>query len=101
MIVIVVALLLVRHGWYWDGEQVHLHGMTGGGLRLGLVLALFSFVGFESATTLGSEPRNPLQTIPRAVIQSAILAGAFRNPSLTQRRASRPIMRFRPTWKSA
>jgi amino acid transporter len=40
-----------------------------------LVLALFSFVGFESATTLGSEARNPLTTIPRAVIQSAILAG--------------------------
>jgi amino acid transporter len=77
VIVIVVALLLVRHGWHWDGEQVDLHGMTGSGLRLGLVLALFSFVGFESATTLGSEARNPLQTIPRAVIQSAILSGAF------------------------
>jgi amino acid transporter len=77
VIVIVVALLLVRHGWHWDREQLHLHGMTGSGLRLGLVLALFSFVGFESATTLGSEARNPLKTIPRAVIQSAILAGAF------------------------
>src|SRR6266446_6275300 len=65
VIVVVVALLLVRHGWHWDGEQVHLHGMTGSGLRLGLVLALFSFVGFESATTLGSEARNPLKTIPR------------------------------------
>jgi amino acid transporter len=51
--------------------------MTGSGLRLGLVLALFSFVGFESATTLGSEARNPLRTIPRAVIQSALLAGAI------------------------
>jgi amino acid transporter len=51
--------------------------MTGSGLRLGLVLALFSFVGFESATTLGTEARNPLRTIPRAVIQSAVLAGAF------------------------
>ena len=74
---IVVVLLLVRHGWHWDWEQLHLRGMTGSGLRLGLVLALFSFVGFESATTLGSEARNPLKTIPRAVIQSAILAGAF------------------------
>src|ERR1700683_985916 len=77
VIVIVVALLLLRHGWHADREQLHLHGMTGSGLRLGLVLALFSFVGFESATTLGSEARNPLKTIPRAVIQSAILAGAF------------------------
>ncbi len=77
VIVIVVVLLLVRHGWHWDWEQLRLHGMTGSGLRLGLVLALFSFVGFESATTLGSEARNPLKTIPRAVVQSAVLAGAF------------------------
>lgn len=77
VIVIVVALLLIRHGWHLDGAQIHLRGMTGSGLRLGLVLALFSFVGFESATTLGAEARNPLQTIPRAVIQSAVLAGAF------------------------
>jgi amino acid transporter len=77
VILIVVVLLLVRQGFHWDLKQVHLHGMTGSGLRLGLVLALFSFVGFESATTLGSEARNPLKTIPRAVIQSAILAGAF------------------------
>jgi amino acid transporter len=77
VIVILVALLLVRNGWHVDEEQLHLRGMTGSGLRLGLVLALFSFVGFESATTLGSEARNPLHTIPRAVIQSAVLAGAF------------------------
>jgi len=77
VIVIVVVLLLFHHGWHWDQDELHLRGMTGSGLRLGLVLALFSFVGFESATTLGSEARNPLKTIPRAVIQSAVLAGAF------------------------
>jgi amino acid transporter len=77
VIVVVVALLLLRQGWHWDLEQIHLREMTGSGLRLGLVLALFSFVGFESATTLGSESRNPLKTIPRAVIQSAALAGVF------------------------
>lgn len=77
LIVILVALVLLRHGAHLDRIQLHLTGVTGSGLRLGLVLALFSFVGFESATTLGSEARNPLTTIPRAVIQSAVLAGAF------------------------
>jgi amino acid transporter len=77
VIVVVVALLLMRHGWHWDWDELHLRGVTGSGLRLGLVLALFSFVGFESATTLGSEAHNPLKTIPRAVILSSILAGAF------------------------
>jgi amino acid transporter len=76
-ILIVIALVLLRHGRHADWPQFHLQGMSGSGLRLGLVLALFSFVGFESATTLGSEARNPLRTIPRAVIQSALLSGAM------------------------
>jgi len=77
VILTVVSLVLARHGLHVDREQLQLHGMTGSGLRLGLVMALFSFVGFESATTLGAEARNPLQTIPRAVNQSAIIAGVF------------------------
>jgi len=77
LIMTVVVLVLVRHGLHLDWTQLRLRGMTGSGLRLGLVLALFSFVGFESATTLGAEARNPLKTIPRAVIQSALLAGAI------------------------
>ena len=77
MIITLVALVLVRHGFHVDSDQLHLRGMTGSGLRLGLVLALFSFVGFESATTLGAEARDPLKTIPRAVIQSSLLGGAF------------------------
>jgi amino acid transporter len=77
LILIVVALVLVRFRHHVDWQQLQLRGMTGSGLRLGLVLALFSFVGFESATTLGSEARDPLKTIPRAVIQSALLSGAI------------------------
>jgi len=77
VILVVVGLVLLQQGAHLDTEQLHLRGMTGGGLRLGLVLALFSFVGFESATTLGAEARNPLRTIPRAVLQSAVIAGAF------------------------
>ncbi len=77
VIVVLVALLLFRRGWHWDMDELRLHGMTGSGLRLGLVLALFSYVGFESATTLGTEAHNPLKSIPRAVIQSSLLAGAF------------------------
>ncbi len=77
VIVALVVLLLLRQGRHWDLEQIHLHGMSGSGLRLGLVLALFSFVGFESATTLGAEARNPLKSIPRAVVMSSLLGGAF------------------------
>jgi amino acid transporter len=77
MIITLVVLVLVRHGIHIDSDQLHLRRMTGSGFRLGLVLAIFSFVGFESATTMGAEARNPRKTIPRAVIQSSIIGGAF------------------------
>jgi amino acid transporter len=44
---------------------------------MGLVLVLFAFSGFESATSLGDEAKNPLRSIPRAVMGSAIMAGLF------------------------
>jgi amino acid transporter len=74
---LMMALVIGKHGAHADPNQVHLRGMTSGGFRQGLVLALYSFVGFESATALGSEAREPLKTIPRAVIQTAILCGIF------------------------
>ncbi len=69
--------ILFRHGLHFDTDQFTLRGVTPEKLRLGLVLAIFSSVGFESATSLGSEARDPLRSIPRAVKWSAILAGLF------------------------
>jgi amino acid transporter len=77
LIVIVLALLLTRYGFRVDMDQLRLKGVSIPHLGPALVLAMFSFVGFESATTLGGEAREPLKTIPRAVIQCAILAGIF------------------------
>jgi amino acid transporter len=77
LIGIVFAMLLWKHGLHIDPAQFTLRGVHWSGVRLGVVLAMFSFVGFESATTLGEEAKNPLRTIPRAVIQSALLSGLF------------------------
>lgn len=77
MIGTVLAMLLWQNGLHVDQAQLHLQGVSASGVRLGVVLALFSFVGFESATSLGAEAVNPLRTIPRAVIQSAVFAGLF------------------------
>lgn len=74
---VVLALLLWKHGLHLDAEQLSLRGVSPSGIRLGLVLAIFSFVGFESATTLGAEAKDPLRTIPRAVLQCALGAGIF------------------------
>ncbi len=77
LIAVVMGILLVRQGLHFDWPQLKLTGVTPVKVRLGVMLALFSFVGFESSTTLGSEAREPLKTIPRAVVRSALLAGVF------------------------
>jgi amino acid transporter len=77
LIFLVLAIMPVRFGLHIDVDQLHLKGASFSALGPAIVLSMFSFVGFESATTLGGEARNPLRTIPRAVLQSAILAGVF------------------------
>ena len=77
MVVIVLAVLILKVGIHVDPAQLHLTGVRFSALGPALVLSMFSFVGFESATTLGAEARNPLRTIPRAVLLCAILSGSF------------------------
>jgi amino acid transporter len=77
LILIVLALLAVHLGLKFDRRQFELRGTSISSLGTALVLAIFSFVGFESATTLGGEAREPLRTIPRAVVQCALLSGVF------------------------
>ena len=60
-----------------DTSQLTLAGATPGGALAGEVLVIFGFSGFESSTALGGEARNPLQSIPRSVLQSVVLAGFF------------------------
>lgn len=76
-ILIVLIALVYRFGLQFDRDQFILKGVRFSSLGPALVLAIFSFVGFESATTLGVEARNPLRTIPRAVLQCALMTGAF------------------------
>jgi amino acid transporter len=47
------------------------------GIIYGLVFAIFAFVGFESATTLGEEVHEPRRTIPRAVLVTTLVIGIF------------------------
>jgi amino acid transporter len=48
-----------------------------GDLTIGIVLAVLSFIGFETAATLGEETRDPHRSIPRAVYGSMIVVGLF------------------------
>ncbi len=77
VISIIIGATLFHHGFHWDRDQIQLRNVTAGSLRLGLVLSIFSSVGFESATSLGAEARNALKSIPRAVTLTAVCSGLF------------------------
>jgi amino acid transporter len=77
LILILLAVMLIQFGLHPDLDQFTLKGASISSLGPALVLSMLSFVGFESATTLGGEARDPLRTIPRVVLQCAILSGAF------------------------
>jgi amino acid transporter len=70
-------IVLFRHGFPVDHAQLTLQGMKPSSLGLGVVIAIFSLVGFECATAFGEETKEPLKTIPRAVIWSLLATGIF------------------------
>lgn len=77
LILILAGIIWHHKGFALDMSQLSLEGVTPGGIATGLVLVMFSFSGFESATSLGDEAKKPLKTIPQAVMGSVILAGLF------------------------
>jgi amino acid transporter len=76
-ILALAAVILFKHGSPVDTAQLQVKGMTLHGLSLAVVVCIFSLVGFESATTLGGEAKKPLKNIPRAVVASLLITGAF------------------------
>jgi len=76
----IVLLFVVptrAHPLGWDPTQFAPSVFAITPVGAGLVLATFAFVGFESATALGAEAKDPLRTIPRAVMGTALISGAF------------------------
>lgn len=71
------AAILFKHGRHVDVSQFQFHNLSFTAIGLGSVLAFMSTVGFESAASLGDEARKPLQSIPRAMIASSIIAGLY------------------------
>jgi amino acid transporter len=76
-ILALAAVVLFKHGLSVDTAQVQLKGVSLKDMDFAIVICIFSLVGFESATTLGSEAKRPLRNVPRAVIWSLLITGAF------------------------
>ena len=77
LILVLTFIVLFKHGVPVDHAQLTLHGMKLKDMGLGVVIAIFSLVGFECATAFGEETKEPLKTIPRAVIWSLLATGLF------------------------
>jgi amino acid transporter len=75
IILVLFVIVFARKGISTD--VLSLKGMPSAGIGPGIVIAIFAFVGFESAASLGLEAKNPYRTVPQSVIISAVLVGVF------------------------
>jgi amino acid transporter len=76
-ITLLCLVALGFHGFTVDMVQFDPGSFSLSNLGLGIVVAVFSLVGFESCTAFGDESRNPLVSIPRGVLASLIISGLF------------------------
>jgi len=77
LILVLTGIVLFHHGIPIDKDQLTLKGTSFSSMGFGVVVAIFSLVGFECATAFGDEAKNPLKTIPKAVIWSLLATGLF------------------------
>ena len=77
IILILCIAVYVHSGGVIDTQQLSLKGAGAGGIVVGMVLAIFAFVGFESAGALGQEAKNPARSVPRAIMWSCGIIGVF------------------------
>jgi amino acid transporter len=77
IIAILCIAVYVHNGGVIDTHQLSLKGAKPGGIVVGMVLAIFAFVGFESAGALGQEAKDPAKSVPRAILWSLGIIGVF------------------------
>ncbi|MGO8672979.1 MAG: APC family permease [Capsulimonadaceae bacterium] len=77
LILVLTAVVLFHKGLPVDHGQMSLNKVTFSMIGFGVVIAIFSQVGFEAASAFGEEAKQPLINIPKAVIWSLITTGLF------------------------
>jgi amino acid transporter len=77
IIVLMVAVLLHHRGSPVDHTQLTLRHSSLNMVIDGFVLAVLAFAGFETATVLGREAKDPRRSIPIALIATVLIAGVF------------------------
>jgi amino acid transporter len=77
IILAVIVVTLAHFNFKPDTTQLSLKGASFGSITQAIVFGIFSYVGFESAASLGKETKDPHTTIPKAIIWTAISSGVF------------------------
>ncbi|MBB5153658.1 APC family permease [Saccharopolyspora phatthalungensis] len=79
LIIVVVAVAIgIRGGAHgMSSEPFSTSQLTTGKPSLGLMFAIFSFIGFEATAVFRHEARDPDRTIPRATYISVLFIGLF------------------------
>ena len=76
LIVVALSVLVLLHGWGTpDLRALDPRGDTPAQVGGGLMVAVLSFIGFESAANLGSEAVQPERSVPRGIRISLLFAG--------------------------
>ncbi len=76
-ILLLCFIVLGHHGFTIDKAQFDTKTIPWSSIGLGVVVAIFSLVGFEAATAFGDEAKNPLKTVPSSIYVSLIISGIF------------------------
>ena len=78
LIILALTLVILRHGWGApDLRAINPLDDTAAQVRSGLMVAVLSFIGFESAANLGREAIDAERVVPRAIRIAVLLAGGL------------------------
>ena len=78
LIVLALTVVILRHGWGApDLRAINPLDDTAAQVRSGLMVAVLSFIGFESAANLGREAVDAERAVPRSIRIAVLLAGVL------------------------
>ncbi len=78
LIILAITLLIVRDGWgVSDLRALNPMADSAEQVRSGLMVAVLSFLGFESAANLGREALDPDRAVPIGIRTALLLAGGL------------------------
>ena len=78
LIILTLTLAIVHQGWgTTDLQAINPLRDSVAQVRSGLMVAVLSFIGFESAANLGGEALQPERDVPRGIRTAVLLAGVL------------------------